>query len=214
MRITILLILLLSSCFTSLKTRERRHQVVQKNYDLGDSLHISTVFLCNYNRLGQDSIREVRINRDSVFSIFKNSLSKLNLPIIYHDIDYHCDDKLLKNYYMKISKIDTCKILDLTRNKKESVHLTVVLSLEKWDVSNWSFTPRLVPNRQEQRVYYIQLVVFIIKRNTITYSRQFTFCGDVLDIDYLNLDPKTNINQKHWDELVEKTMKDYVKRLN
>ena len=107
MRIVLLLLPLLSSCIFGHYTSERRHQLIQSEYALTDTLHITNVFLCNSHRIEEKNVTEIPTDLDSIFSMFQSSLTRLNLPIQYHDIEYHCDEDLLKNYMKKVSKIDT-----------------------------------------------------------------------------------------------------------
>ena len=213
MRIVLLLLPLLSSCIFGHYTSERRHQLIQSEYALTDTLHITNVFLCNSHRIEEKNVTEIPTDLDSIFSMFQSSLTRLNLPIQYHDIEYHCDEDLLKNYMKKVSKIDTNKIIHLASKQPGIVHLIPIIYVTKWDKRLFTIGARFSPNASVYRSHHVTIIVYIIKNERIIYSRKFEKPGEGLVISIQDPDPLSDITQKHWDKLVRRTMRAYVKNL-
>jgi len=213
------LILCLSICFICSCKRYRFHNkqqhVINTRYEKGDTLLMSGYVLCNTLRnsykLKKEQEFEEYINLDSIFDIFQSSLTKLNLPIKFSENKNGCDSLFRANWRMKIDETNK-NIAKLKTGNKDIVQLIPVVHVTNFYQKHVYVQNGLFGGGHYIKQTILELMIYVIKGEEVLYLRSGTYFGK----SYLSYDPKdtrTNLEQEHWDKLVELVMRDYINRL-
>lgn len=206
----------ITSCaFFPYRSFEKSLQIVDNIIPYMDTLLLSDIIICKNHREGwKYTNKKQEINHDSVLTIFKRSLNKLPVYINYSDsVRFHCDKDFHHNYELKVSKIENEKIIELMRNKNDQYVFIPYIYLDDWDATAFLFNRRGMINGEKYRAHFLSLIVIIGYRDEIIYLKHYFYDGKNADIDEIFPNPPNPIAQKHWDKLVAKTMKDYIKRM-
>jgi hypothetical protein len=189
---------------------------VKEHYSSKDTLYIGNILLCSHYQKGLfTEMMNEPINQDSIFNIFLSSLEKLSLPIKLEDnITFYCDSSLNKHKVLKIGNIDSNLIYSLVKYEPDKVSLIPYLRIFIRDQNIFTISPFTgfhgggIPERDS----FVGMVIFLVKNEEIIYSRMWVFTARTVDID-AGEEPENTIEQKHWDKLVYKVMRNYKRRL-
>jgi hypothetical protein len=159
-------------------------------------------------------LEDFPVNKDSVFDIFTSSLSKLPLNIEFDkEISFHCDSSFFYNKLKKMTEIDMDFILKLATKNPNKVRLVPFIYLYTSDMNFVSVTASGGADAGSMRSFFSGLVTFVVKDGNIIYARMFNLTGEKGEFYSDGSVDANTIEQKHWDKLVELTMRDYIKRL-
>lgn len=210
----VFLAFLLSSC-TRYYTIQKKHQIRDGAYSLKDTLYISDVILCStYDKGMFGKLEDFPVNKDSVFDIFTSSLSKLALNIEFdEEISFHCDSSFFYNNKMKMTHINNDFIISTASKNPKRVSLIPIIRLYTSDLGSVSITASGGGNIGYRRDFFAGIVAHIVKDGNIIYARMYDFSGRTGDFYSDGSVDANTIEQKHWDKLLELTMRDYIKRL-
>jgi hypothetical protein len=214
----ILTIFLISISCSSvyIKNKQKRNQIIAKQYSIQDSIVLHDAIICgNYRKGWRYSNEPLEINQDSIFQVFSTALSKLQLFVdVCPKVNYHCDSSFQANYLMNLKQVDKEKLLEIAAAMGLSKAIMVpVIYIDTWDVKRIGVTASsggTVEN--ELRDSHVKILISIIKETDIVYQRLIQFSAKSIDLSMPN-HPITTIEQKHWDKLVELVMRDYIKRM-
>jgi hypothetical protein len=211
--VTYCFLLMATSCLTRIDTRQKRLQVRKGVYSVKDTIHISDAILCSvYDKGMFGKLEDFPVNNDSVFNIFTSSLSKLALKIeVDERISFRCDSSFFFNKHLRISKINENTVLELANKYPSQVTMIPFIHLYTSDLLYMSATATGAPVGGWKRSHFVGVVVYVVKENTIIYSRMFDFTGRKSEV--FSNENKSTIQQKHWDKLIERVMRDYIKRM-
>ena len=225
------LFLVLSGCTYSYLNR--RHQVVKKKYEK-DTLFISSHILCiglyRYSlslwEFGSPPTLDIQanfqnnINTDSLYKSFKISMGRANIPApIQYDnrsAINHCDDSFLEKKKMKFKDFQKEKILEIIGDTKGKTVLFPAIFIEN-DYRNEASGKIIGGEAMGGGSYYIKnwvlrILILIIQDNEIAYLRAGMYIGDSYWVGNKQ-NPTILLEQKHWDKLIKRIMKDYIDRL-
>lgn len=165
-------------------------------------------------------IKPMKINKDSILSIFHNSVGKLQLANIkvLSGSNYIDSSFYNTNLSFKIRNIKTDQILEMAGNHKGKIIMIPVISA----YNNIAFTGFITSGGMtgDKGFYFItwlDLIVFFVKDVEIIYSRHIRYKSDQVWADTRQeieaIPPLAAVRQEHWDKLVRLAMEDYMKRL-
>ena len=206
-------LLMVTSCLTRIDTRQKRLQVRKGAYSVKDTIHISDAILCSiYDKGMFGKLEDFPVNNDSVFNIFTSSLGKLGLNIeVDEGISFHCDSSFFYNKHLRISKINENTVLELATKHPSQVTMIPFIHVYTSDLLYMSATATGAPAGGWKRSHFVGIVVYVVKENRIIYSRMFDFTGRKSEV--FSNENKSTIQQKHWDKLIERVMRDYIKQM-
>jgi hypothetical protein len=219
MRILIWLISSIIILFTGCKAYRfdyKRQHIVVPNYNSADTLLLSGYVLCNSlrndNKLNSEVDFGEGVNLDSVFDIFKTSISKLNLPIKFYENENRCDSSFRANWRMKIdetnSNISRVKVIDTSN----VIQIIPVVHLTNFYQKHIYVSGGVFGGGHYIKQTILRVMIYVVKGDEIIYLKSAKYFGET----YHSNNPKetrTNLEQEHWDKLVELVMRDYIKRL-
>jgi len=222
----ILIVISLGSCNAAYYTVLRTHNVKNKEYfGINDTISISHVVLCNgYGEGFSGPIEFSPINEDSTMAYFKNALSSTNLNVKFSEqLQYSCNSYIKKgrDYLQPLSQE---YLMQLARENPHRYKIIPVIGYLTSDVDVTSFTLSAgTPISKLNRYLSLSITVYIFEEDNVVYSKSMFVRPKIRPImtdmrgkvfDYRSKKPYVStLEQKHWDKLVEKTMKDFIKRM-
>lgn len=210
----LLAVLFLCSCITYTQKgnvyRNKKHYTFEVAYSQKDTLHIHDYILHGFARNNKHA--KIQLNDDSLFNIFKRSITKLNIPLSFANSHQNAiNPNFEENKYLVYKKIDFTYLYSLAKNNQNKTILIPII------YKNYSWHNGYGPNDTypTNRCFLI-LAIFIIKNDTIVYFKILSL-EESIDTEY-NRDNKYEdfnipISQERWDNLVEDVMLEYINRL-
>ena len=213
----LILFLFLLGC-RDYRVTNRRYSVV-KNYSKSN-ICIQNYILCNNTRNVWNIVelegKNLELNTDSVFNVFKSAISKLELDIIIKDFNNnYCTNSFHSNHHLKIKNIDKEAILEVARYCTDAELILVpVIYLDNLYQRHIYFSSKGVPGGgYYMRDTFLNMVVYIVKNDEIIYLKSARFGPVSSETATPDEDPPKKLTQENWDKLVELVMRDYIKRL-
>jgi len=221
-------LLCLTSCMSnSYTTWDKNKQIKKHSFALNnDSLTISDVVIGSYYvKQSWKNITEEAVSQDSVFQVFKQSLTLLGLPLKFNEsITFHYATKATKETkYESRSLLTDEFIQSIVQNSTERYLIIPIIRTFTVDLTLIGFTTSGTPAGGLRRSGMSNIVIYLFDQKELKYLSWYNFLSEQKDIYYDNQGNAMNyftdqpyvspIQQKHWDKLIAKTMKDFIKRI-
>jgi hypothetical protein len=216
---TLLLVLVglsitLASC-KALRYYKPRNHVVNTAYLRTDTMIISQVALCNTLinefRYNHPEPFDSEFNSDSIFHVFLSSLERLRLPVKLDDIHYICDST-----FTQLWRLDPDRIvpeLDKFRSKDEqTIQLIPVLHVAHGYRKHIYMSQGLAGGGHYIKQALPKILIYVIRGEEILYLRTAQFFGPTYH-SYDERETRTDLEQEHWDRLVELVFRDMKVRM-
>ena len=201
----------------------KRHHIVRDSYKK-DIIFLSNYVLCvgltNYHN--NYSFRKgvhhsnaefgIQFNVDSIFNHFKSALlnTKLNFEISKKTYPF-CDSSFYSNNRMRIENLNIDKVKNIA--KGSGLKLVPIIYLDSHYQKHFIVgSSGVVSGGHFVKQTVLRVLICIIDNDEIIYLRSVQSFSDTYD-SYDKKEKRTNIEQKHWDNLVELAMRDYIKRM-
>jgi hypothetical protein len=160
-------------------------------------------------QIDKDSLRQV------VFDVFEG-LDIDSLKIVGGE--NLIDSALYKNPTFNFRKIDSGYLTELAGNTEGvAVLVPLVYAYNLFSFTGFISSGGLAGSSGWYFISYLDLIVYIVKDQKVIYSRHIRYKSDQVWADsedeILAVPPLAAVKQEHWDELVRRAMKDYIKRL-
>lgn len=206
-------LLLLAGCANP-RFFQKREVVVQKEYAPEPLIIKDFVFYDDVvNAWGVSQKNSSQMNADSVFQIFRTSISKLDIPLSYDGDNRNKFDSSFHRNWMRPFNQEVINRVAEFNGESEKSFLVPLIKIRHSHRSGTFITSAGVmhgsPYLLRNTVY---LVVYIIKSGTIVYSRSALFLGEEYESDY-HIAIKHTLKQQDWDNLVALAMNDYITRI-
>jgi hypothetical protein len=206
-------LLLLAGCANP-RFIQKREAVVQTEYTHEPLIIKDFVFYDDVeNAWGASQNSSSQMNADSVFQIFKTSISNLDIPLCYDGENRNkFDSSFHRNWMRPFNQQVINRVIEFIEESDKSI----LVPLIKIRHSHRSGTYITSAGVMHGSPYLLQntlyLVVYIIKSGTIVYSRSALLLGEEYSSDY-HMTIKHTLKQQDWDKLVALAMNDYITRI-
>jgi len=204
---------IVASC-ASPKHIKKKEKIIQEMYS-SDTIVMQNYMFYHDVTNSWDKVQDWthQLSGDSVVEIFKTSLSKLSLNIDYKKYSTNNVDSTFHQNWRK--PFDHClqeKIYSLAKDKSE-IQLVPLIKITNNYQSGMYFTSSGAAGGSRYLMRgKVYLIIYLIKNNSIIYSRSGLFLSD-LHPAYDMKEVMHTLTQQDWDELVALVMKDYLDRL-
>jgi len=209
----ILFLMVLSSC-DMIRYMKKRETIVDGSYSK-DTLYINGYVFYDdvVNSWGISQSWSPYMNSDSVFTVFKTALFRIKNNIVVKEGNFNFSDSTFhRNWGRRFDNDLLSRIISITQGQGK-LHLVPLIKMTQAARSGMYFTSSGAAGGSRYLIQnQLELVIYLIKDNSIIYSRA-AFC---LGRSYPAYDLKEiqhTLTQQDWDELVALVMKDYVDRL-
>jgi len=201
----------------------RKHHVVQQIYE-NEKITLSNYFLCvgltnNHNTYSfrkailhsQEEFGDL-FNRDSIFNYFTSAISKLDILVALSDsAKGFCDNSFYENARMKIDKLDMNRIKDIARDS--GLVLVPVIYLDNQYTQHvYMGSSGVAGGGAYIKQTIVRVLIVMLDGDKVVYLSSAQHFGETYESIDIK-DKRNNIEQEHWDKLVEKAMENYIKRL-
>lgn len=212
----ILLSSLLISCSTYNEVGSFRWKV-HGSYSQLDTLYFGDYILCNSQDYSENEgftlsarKRVTPINQDSVVSIFRRSLARLNMNTAFDSvIENHCDMEFHRNHPVRIRRIDEKRIIEIAKLSGQKTVLVPFFRIYQRTSVIIRGSPAM--SHSIRKVSFLTLILMIVRDDQIIYRKGYWYSvGETVEE---KTDPYPEIEQIHWDNLVRLAMEDYMERM-
>jgi hypothetical protein len=208
----ILVIVLAISCGLNKRpVDERQYFLFQENFNDKDTLYIKDFILYNTSK-GRDYRLNIRMHEDSIFTIIKSALNKLNLNIEqveqghnYAALSFFSEEHLTYDHINKSLLFKSASTLP------GKYVLFPVLLIYHERLVNLDATRPGFPKFSCS----LSLAIFIVKDDEVVYYKQSRYNKTVKKDDhpYDYEEFIIPVPEERWDGLVREVMKEYIERL-
>lgn len=210
-------LLAMSSCFRY-SIEENRYHIVKESYPKFDSIILNKVYICQNYRDQRSGLFKPTggfnedYNTDSIYTLLNLSFTRSNVNLIEaEDFEILCDRSHYWRqspyyYFLTLKNIKDEEMFAVNESNLNYPEMVAFVQVTTNDYHS--------PGNGYKRAYFIYLVVLIFHDEEIIYKTFNMLSSPSLDTDYpgITLEELNNVEQKHWDKLVYKTMKRYTKR--
>jgi hypothetical protein len=207
-----LILLLLSSC-NMIRYYKKKEAVVKHDYS-GDTLYVNGyVFYDDVrNSWGISQEWTPYVNEDSVFTKFEETIHGISDKVVFKESSLNLYDTTYHRNWGKRFPHDMLLKIKQLPQEKGKLNLIPLIKLTQAMRSGMYFTSSGSVGGSRYSVQnQLELVVYVIKDNSILYSRAGFCLGEPYPA-YDVTDLQHTLTQKDWDELVALVMKDYLER--
>jgi hypothetical protein len=207
-----LVFIFISCTHNKLKIRDKKKHIIHNSYEKIDEIYIENYVLCNnINRWKRNEM--VKINEDSILNIFNKALEKTKINIIRNEKENFCDNHFHYNIPLKLSKVDTKIIINSPTNDSR-IRLFPIIYINNLSLKNIYITSSGIAGGGEYlRDTFLTIVIYLIKDSEIIYLKSARYGPISSETVTYDEKPPKQLEQEHWDKLVELVMRDYIKRL-
>ena len=210
---------LICSCsYNGFYYENRRNYVFQEAYS-NDTLVISDYILFGTYRRKRLDYGIVRLNNDSLFTVFKEAINKTELPIYFESKGRNFSNKkIIEQYHSRAKHINPEDINVYANIKDVGDSKQIIIPVIKYNYHSENDCGAAGCDRYF--ITHLSLSVCIFENNKIVYYKKMRYVERV-DVEHI---PNYNyynhynyyqvpISQDKWDGLVKKVMKEYIERL-
>jgi hypothetical protein len=215
----VLLLLVLQSCQSMFfRYESKKNQTLKPNYNSSDTLKVSEFVLCYTLSQAYENTKldfSGGVDMDSIYSKFRVSFKKLNLPIIfpnYRAEKNHCNEFCLEMKYLKINEYIIDFIKSIPNIEEHKYRLIPIIFVDDTYRKHVYMSGGVWGGGDYIKQMDIKIMISIMKGDEIMYLSSAIYLGETYHTADIN-DRRTKVEQKHWDKLVELVMRDYIKRL-
>jgi len=195
--------------------------VTKKSYNQADTLVIKDYAL--YNSRGKISLfaekSHFEVDKDSLLTVLLSSLKKLGLENIKMKKGSNIvDSTLYLQEGVRIRHFDESYIYKIAGDTRNSPALVLItFAHNQFFFTGFISSGGMAGSSGYTILSWLSLFVFVVDQNEIVYSRHIRYKSDQVWADsedeILAVPPLAAVKQEHWDELVRRAMKDYIKRM-
>ena len=211
----LLVLVFISSCsYYGYYYENRRNYVFQETYP-NDTLVISDYILFGTYRRKRLDYGIVRLNNDSLFTIFKEAINKTSLPIYFESKGRNLSNKkIIERYHSRFKHIslEDMKIYANVKDVGDSKQTIIPVIKFNFHADTHAGT---YGSAIKYYITHLSLSVFIFENNNIVYYKKMRHIEKVDDEyipNYYNY-YQVPIPPDNWDGLVKEAMKEYIERL-
>lgn len=188
---------------------DRRNYVFQEAY-LNDSLELSDYILFGTYRRKRLDYGNVRLKSDSLFTIFKESISKIQLPISFdRNIRNRSNKRIIDTYHSRAKHISAENIKGYTNIEDVSDSKRIIIPVIKFNF----YTDRTTSGSGGDYITHLSLAIYVLEKNNVVYYKKMRHMEKQHDLSAHLNDFQVPIPQEKWDNLVKEVMKEYIERL-
>jgi len=201
--------------------RSRGKWVTKESYSLADTLLVKDYALFN-SRSKQSFSPEkgpFEVDEDSLFTVLVSSIKKLSLENIKIEMGNNIiDSTVYRIQVVGIKHFDDSYIYEIAGDTRNSPALVLITNAHnQYLFSGFISSGGMAGSSGYAITTWLGLFVFVVDQNEIVYSRHIRYKSDQIWADsedeILAVPPLAAVKQEHWDELVRRAMKDYIKRM-
>jgi len=177
-------------------------------------MYLSDYILYNLQILGGlNNYSEIYLNEDSLFSLFKISINKLDLPLIIADENKNLKTPdFINNPLLKYKKINKNSLFSIANNNPNKLSIIPILR------QNFTTSTHKTTSGADPYPHYLcslNIALFVISDNKVIYFKNIFHMESVYAEyhPYKFEDFHIPIPQEHWDGLVREVMREYVERM-
>ena len=209
------MVLLFFSCMSNgYNLKQRRFYNFESSYNKTDTMYLSDFIFYNLQDLGGlNNYREIYLNEDSLFSLFKISINKLDLPLIIADENKNLKTTdCIKNPLLKYKKIKKDSLFSIANKNLNKLSLVPIIYL------NYTSRTHITISGADPYPHYLcflNIALFVISDNKVIYFKNM-YHVEIVDAEYHPYkfeDFHIPIPQEHWDGLVREVMREYIERM-
>jgi len=210
-----IVIFLLLTLFFSCKNHwyrvsNKKNHITNGNYDRNDTLLLKDYIVCN-NLRGVWGNESVLINQDSILEIFVSSLEKLDLVVANRGGKGVCDTSFFSNPNLKYKNLNYDFISEIGLSEESEIVLVPVIYLDNTFLKSTYFTSTGIRGGGGyNKSTALRIGIFLFKESNVIYFKSMHFFSDGVHVSDRS-HPIRNVNQEHWDKLVELIMWDYMR---
>ena len=206
---------MLTSCSKYHDAHPKQH-IEQKRYYKTDTLVIRDFVLCHSNKIYKQKSIKVALNTDSVLVIFDQALAKTEVPYKFVAGGQNfCDTTFLYNRLLDIKKISNDTIRNLASGLENNVVLVPLLYIDN------RCTPMRFAQKKKQiavagyyqRDVFLNMAFYVVCNGEIIYLHTGYFGAVSSETMTPNSKPGKLLEQKHWNTLTVRILKNYKKRM-
>jgi hypothetical protein len=218
----VFLLVSISGCHREFSKVSRGSHTTQKQYALQEPLRIKDYSLYNAKASLSFEVNSTPapINGDSLMQVFWKSFEKLDLPteLRLSEGKNQVDSAFYDDYVIKIRKIDEQWVKDIAdADASTPILVPIIHILTRNSFTSFISSGGLAGSNGFNVVSFVNLIVYVVEDGEIVYSRHVRHSSDITKANSREeaeaIPPAPLVTQEHWDELVRRAMKDYIKRL-
>ncbi len=221
MRIRLLIMLLLgfhlNGCVARYFQQGVLHKKLVSNYH-PDTLTYRNFVVCDVVGRYAETMKVLDTNTDSLMKIVNASFVNNDIPIQRLDGSNQCDQRLIDARPLRGYDFKTRHAIELLDKDIEGLQLIPVIYIDNIIRFTGSISSAGVTDDQGFLFMpFITFLVFIFDGDELVYRHMVTHKADALRAPYLDetleLPSAGSVTQENWDELVRRTMRRYLKRV-
>ena len=211
----VLILFLINSCYyiEGCYHQNRKSYMFKESYS-NDTLFVSDYILFGTYRRKRLEYGVVRMNNDSLFNIFKESVNNAELPIYFDNKERNLSNKnMIESYHSRASDIDIESINRFTTIEFTDDLKRVMIPVIKFNFHSDNHCGS--PGCDKYYVTHLSLSIYIIENNELIYYKKIR-CVEKSDFsipDYYDY-YQVPIPKEKWNTVLKKVMKEYTERLN
>jgi len=189
-----------------------RHHFVKTEYSKNGSVIVRDAIICA-NLDGLIRIKPIEIDRDSVLSIFINSLQKLPIRLEIGEGRVFCNRGFITRNKLRYRKFKLSELISKLGNETNSVLIPIInynyISLRNIYITSTG----AVGGGGFTKYVHVDLAILIFRNKELEYFKSRVFFSPTVITDFSSDNIDFSIKQENIDTLVQLTMKDYIERM-
>ena len=211
--IGLLLIIVITSSCNSIHSyrREKKHFYFEEFYSASDSLLLSDFIIYGISEEPKFRLK-IQLKDDSLINILKSSLIKLPLNFSQTEDNNNYDNlSFFSGEYLTYEDINKSLLFKTANSYSDKKIIFPILLKYYKQRTNFDPARTVYP-----RFYcHLTLAVLVVENCEVLYYKQVRH-QEIVNAEHHQFefeDYHVPIAQKHWDELVQEVMKEYIERL-
>jgi hypothetical protein len=185
-----------------------------------EPLLVNDFIVCN--RVRKDGLfpdfRTVETNVDSILHIFQTSIENLGIQTTFEIEQNLCNEELINVPHLSARRVKTGDVRPSKPYASGQQIMVPVIFIDNAIFFTGSISSAGVTDDQGFLfIPFVSLIVFIFDGERLVYRHMVTHKAEAMRApeyeDAFNLTPGGTVTQENWDELVRRTMRRYMKRV-
>ena len=190
----------------------------KRNFQFKESYSNDTLVINDYILFGTYRRKRldygiVRLNNDSLFTVFKEAINKTELPIYFESKGRNLSNKkIIERYHSRFKHINLEDIKIYANVKDVGDSKQTIIPVIKYNYHSENDCGAAGCDRYY--ITHLSLAIYILENNKVIYYKKMR-CVEKSDFsipDYYNY-YQVPIPPDNWDGLVKEVMKEYINRL-
>jgi hypothetical protein len=199
----------------SLRYDDRKHHITQPYYNNSAILVIKDHVLCNTilneYRLKYPEDFSAPYDADSLFGLFHSAMERLDLNIQFKEGTNRCDSTFTGRWRQRVSQV-RIEAERLSQFDDSVLQLIPIIHLNHAYRKHIYMSQGLAGGGYYIKQTIMRLTIFVVRGEEVLYLSSAKYFGPTYH-SHDPRDPHTNLEQEHWDRLVELVMRDLKLRM-